>query len=75
MESAISENLTLKCGLQMKNRLVKAAMAEHMSDGDNLPTELHNRAYAEWGRGGWGMLLTGECHSMSHVVMNNALSL
>ncbi|RDH22372.1 FMN-linked oxidoreductase [Aspergillus niger ATCC 13496] len=59
MESAISEHLTLKCGLQMKNRLVKAAMAEHMSDSDNLPTELHNRAYAEWGRGGWGMLLTG----------------
>ncbi|GKZ40160.1 hypothetical protein AbraIFM66950_002728, partial [Aspergillus brasiliensis] len=59
MESAISETLTLKCGLQLKNRLVKAAMAEHMSDSDNLPTELHNRSYAEWGRGGWGMLLTG----------------
>ncbi|PWY80731.1 FMN binding oxidoreductase [Aspergillus sclerotioniger CBS 115572] len=59
MTSIISQNLTLKCGLQLENRLVKAAMAEHMADGNSLPTELHDRAYAEWGRGGWGMLLTG----------------
>ncbi|RAK95597.1 NADH:flavin oxidoreductase/NADH oxidase family protein [Aspergillus ibericus CBS 121593] len=59
MASVVSQKLTLNCGLQLENRLVKAAMAEHMADGNSLPTELHDRAYAEWGRGGWGMLLTG----------------
>ncbi|PGG97014.1 hypothetical protein AJ79_09374 [Helicocarpus griseus UAMH5409] len=59
MDSAISQPLTLKCGLQMKNRLVKAAMAEGMADKDNLPTVLHEGAYEQWGRGGWGMVLTG----------------
>ena len=60
MDSAISQPLTFQCGLQLKNRLAKSAMAEIMSGGDGLPTELHYQAYDEWGRGGWGMLVTGE---------------
>ncbi|KAH8705253.1 FMN binding oxidoreductase [Talaromyces proteolyticus] len=59
MDSAIAQPLTLKCGLELKNRLVKAAMAEMLGDKNGLPTETLNKVYAEWGRGGWGMILTG----------------
>ncbi|KAL2871274.1 oxidoreductase [Aspergillus lucknowensis] len=59
MDSTIAKPLTLKCGLQLKNRLVKAAMAECMADSSSLPTTLHNNLYKQWGDGGWGMILTG----------------
>ncbi|KAL2842022.1 oxidoreductase [Aspergillus pseudoustus] len=59
MESTIGKPLTLSCGLQLKNRLVKAAMAECMADDNALPTSLHNNLYRTWGEGGWGMILTG----------------
>ncbi|KAI0543235.1 NADH:flavin oxidoreductase/NADH oxidase [Xylaria digitata] len=42
----LSQPLTLKCGLTLPNRLVKAAMAECMADGYGIPS-------------GWGMLITG----------------
>jgi 2,4-dienoyl-CoA reductase-like NADH-dependent reductase (Old Yellow Enzyme family) len=59
MDSAIAQPLTLKCGLTLKNRLVKAAMAELMADKNGLPAEASDKIYAAWGRGEWGMVLTG----------------
>lgn len=65
MESTIAQPLKLKCGLELKNRLVKASMAENMSDPNGMPTELHNKVYTEWGEGGWGMVLTGKSLQLS----------
>lgn len=59
MDSTLVQPLKLKCGLVLKNRLVKAAMAECMADNSGLPTVKHNNIYREWGNGGWGMILTG----------------
>ncbi|RAO71051.1 uncharacterized protein BHQ10_007063 [Talaromyces amestolkiae] len=59
MDSTLAQPLKLKCGLVLKNRLVKAAMAECMADNSGLPTVKHNNIYREWGEGGWGMILTG----------------
>jgi 2,4-dienoyl-CoA reductase-like NADH-dependent reductase (Old Yellow Enzyme family) len=59
MESTIAKPLTLNCGLQLKNRLVKAALVECMADESNLPTDLHTNLYRQWAEGGWGMVLTG----------------
>ncbi|KAL4922588.1 FMN binding oxidoreductase [Aspergillus aurantiobrunneus] len=59
MESTIAQPVTLSCRLPLKNRLVKAAMAERMADHNAFPTALHNNVYREWGEGGWGMILTG----------------
>ena len=59
MASTIGQPLTLNCGLQLKNRLVKAAMAECMADNNSLPTSLHNNLYRTWGDSEWGMILTG----------------
>lgn len=55
----LSKPLTLKCGLTLPNRLVKAAMAEQMADGRNLPQDRFHRAYSKWADGGWGMIQTG----------------
>jgi 2,4-dienoyl-CoA reductase-like NADH-dependent reductase (Old Yellow Enzyme family) len=55
----ISKPLTLKCGLNLPNRLVKSAMAERMAGPEGLPHDAVYRAYSKWAEGGWGMILTG----------------
>lgn len=49
----------LPCGVTLPNRIVKAAMTEQLSDPHNAPTEELVRLYERWGRGGTGILLTG----------------
>ena len=55
----IAQPLTLKCGLTLPNRLVKAAMAEQIAGTNNLPDERMQAIYKRWAEGGWGMILTG----------------
>ena len=50
---------TLPCGVVVRNRIIKAAMTEQMSDADHRPTPELIRLYERWGRGGAGALLTG----------------
>ncbi|GME28585.1 hypothetical protein GTA08_BOTSDO12859 [Neofusicoccum parvum] len=59
MDLNIAKPLTLKCGLVLPNRLVKAAMAEHLSEKGCLPSQTLNAVYESWTDGGWGMVLTG----------------
>ncbi|KAH8706179.1 hypothetical protein BGZ61DRAFT_350161 [Ilyonectria robusta] len=59
MSSPISEPFTLKSGLVLPNRLVKASTAEGLADKKYLPTEALIGAYEAWADGGWGMVLTG----------------
>ncbi|KAM0281212.1 hypothetical protein ACHAQH_003643 [Verticillium albo-atrum] len=59
MDLQINTPLTLKCGLTLPNRLVKAAMTEQMADRTHLPTPSFLRAYEAWASGGWGLILTG----------------
>lgn len=56
---ALADPLTLRCGLQLPNRIVKAAMTEALADADNNPTPRLDRLYARWAAGGPGMILTG----------------
>lgn len=55
----ISQPLTLKSGLTLPNRLVKAAMAEQMAGKASVPTAEMRKTYQQWAEGGWGMILTG----------------
>ncbi|KAH6880023.1 NADH:flavin oxidoreductase/NADH oxidase [Thelonectria olida] len=55
----LAQPLTLKCGLTLPNRLVKAAMAENMADKLGLPTKSLISSYGPWADGGWGMIITG----------------
>jgi 2,4-dienoyl-CoA reductase-like NADH-dependent reductase (Old Yellow Enzyme family) len=56
--------LTLKSGVTLPNRLVKAAMAEQMSGSSHkfLPSPDFLALYRQWARAGWGMILTGVHH-------------
>ncbi|KAI9167973.1 NADH oxidase 3 [Paramyrothecium foliicola] len=54
-----AQPLTLKCGLTLPNRLIKAAMAETLANSDKGPNKKHLSLYGEWAKGGWGMVLTG----------------
>ena len=55
----INTELQLPCGVRLKNRLVKAAMTERISDGNSEPTVGHERLYADWAKTGAGLLITG----------------
>ena len=57
--SALTEPLTLPCGLRLENRLGRAAMTEGIAGPRNDPNERHVRLYAANARGGAGLVLTG----------------
>ena len=59
MSTTIASPLTLPCGLELPNRIVKAAMTERIADAANGVTERHVRLYKAWGEGGSGLHLTG----------------
>lgn len=46
-------------GQELGNRLAKAAMSEQLGDRRNRPTADLERLYERWGRGGTGLLITG----------------
>lgn len=59
MDLEIAKPFTLRCGLTLPNRLIKAAMTEQMADRNYLPGENFHAVYKKWSEGGWGMVITG----------------
>ncbi len=55
----INTEFTLPCGTVIKNRLVKAAMTERISNPNYEPTEGHELLYKQWAKTGAGILITG----------------
>ncbi|MBQ0734389.1 NADH:flavin oxidoreductase/NADH oxidase family protein [Aquimarina celericrescens] len=55
----ISTELKLPCGAILKNRLVKAAMTERISNRKYEPVKGHERLYEHWSNTGAGLLITG----------------
>jgi 2,4-dienoyl-CoA reductase-like NADH-dependent reductase (Old Yellow Enzyme family) len=51
--------ITLRCGLTLPNRLVKASMSENISTAQSLPDDKIQNVYRQWARGGWGLIITG----------------
>jgi len=51
--------LELPNGAVLANRIVKSAMSEALADAHNNPTQDLISAYAQWGRSGAGLLITG----------------
>ncbi|KAL5592129.1 hypothetical protein FOVSG1_011018 [Fusarium oxysporum f. sp. vasinfectum] len=58
MNSAANSQLRLRCGLVLKNRLVKTGMSEKMAQS-LLPSANHRALYKRWAQGGWAALITG----------------
>lgn len=59
MTNTINAALTLPSGVEIPNRLVKAAMTERLADPRNQVTDRLINLYKAWGEGGVGMQLTG----------------
>ncbi|MEM1148274.1 MAG: NADH:flavin oxidoreductase/NADH oxidase family protein [Pseudomonadota bacterium] len=59
MTIMINTPLTLSSGIELPNRLVKAAMTERLANPKNEVTERHIRLYKAWGEGGIGLQITG----------------
>lgn len=57
--AAVTDPLTLPCGVTLKNRLLKGAMSEALGTRDHAPRPELPLLYARWARGGTGLLLTG----------------
>ena len=55
----LDQHLTLPCGVQIKNRLCKAAMTEGLATAQGIPTEALQRLYSVWSDSGAGILLSG----------------
>lgn len=55
--NAINQPVRLPCGLELPNRLVKAAMAPCFSI-DGQPSSHHHRLYRQWSRDRFGLLIT-----------------
>ncbi|MFE4456474.1 NADH:flavin oxidoreductase/NADH oxidase family protein [Nocardia tengchongensis] len=55
----VGSPLTLPCGVTLPNRLAKAAMSEQLGEIDGAPSQTLTRLYSAWGRGGAGLLITG----------------
>jgi len=51
--------LTLSCGLEIPNRIAKAAMTEGLAEAAGHAGERIERAYRTWADGGSGLILTG----------------
>ncbi|MGW4243336.1 NADH:flavin oxidoreductase/NADH oxidase family protein [Nocardia sp. NPDC004722] len=56
---AVGSPLTLPCGVTLPNRLAKAAMSEQLGEINGAPSQTLTRLYSVWGRGGAGLLVTG----------------
>ncbi len=59
MNNVLSQTLSLPCGVELPNRLAKAAMTEGLATPDGVPTPALERLYGLWSDGGAGMLLSG----------------
>ncbi|WP_261664349.1 NADH:flavin oxidoreductase/NADH oxidase family protein [Deinococcus sp. Marseille-Q6407] len=57
--TAVTDPLTLPCGVSVKNRLVKGAMSEALGTRDHAPRPELPALYARWAEGGTAVLLTG----------------
>ncbi len=57
--TTLHDSLTLPCGQVLDNRLMKSAMSEVLGDKLHAPTPKLDQLYRTWGKGGYGLLVTG----------------
>lgn len=59
MTTTLKTPLALPCGVELPNRIAKAAMSEQLAHRDGTPSDKLRRLYAVWGGSGAGLLITG----------------
>lgn len=57
--TTLSDQLTLRCGQVLANRMMKSALSEGLADNTSAPDIRLERLYTRWGSGGYGLVVTG----------------
>ncbi|WP_395396434.1 NADH:flavin oxidoreductase/NADH oxidase family protein (plasmid) [Novosphingobium sp. BL-8A] len=65
---SLFSHLKLPNGTLIPNRIAKAAMEENMADADHTPSDALIRLYRAWGRGGAGLIITGNVMIDAHAM-------
>lgn len=66
--SLLFEPLRLPNGVEIANRIAKAAMEENLADADHAPSERLIRLYRTWAEGGAGLIITGNVMVDRHAL-------
>ena len=58
-KSSLLTPLKLPCGVEIKNRIAKAAMTERLADKNQVPAKDLCNLYGKWSDSGAGLLISG----------------
>lgn len=74
MSTTIADSFTLPNGLTIKNRIAKSALSEGIAEESGRPTEALFNLYERWGKGGAGILFSGNTMvDKNHLVNPNVM--
>ncbi len=72
--NVLKESFELPCGVSVKNRIAKSALSEGIAEKNGRPSEALFNLYERWGKGGAGILFTGNVMvDKDHLVNANVM--
>ena len=73
-ESPLNQSFKLPCGVIIPNRIAKSALSEGMAEPNGRPSTALFNLYERWGKGGAGILFTGNVMvDSAHLVNANVM--
>lgn len=57
--SVLDQPFNLPCGVSVRNRIAKSALSEGIAEKNGRPSEALFKLYERWGKGGAGIIFTG----------------
>ncbi len=70
----LNQPFQLPCGAEVPNRIAKSALSEGIAEADGRPSESLFNLYERWGKGGAGILFTGNVMvDKDHLVNANVM--
>lgn len=71
---ALNQPFTLPSGMIVKNRIAKSALSEGIAEANGRPSEALFNLYEQWGKGGAGILFSGNVMvDKAHLVNANVM--
>lgn len=71
---ALNQSFTLPSGMTVKNRIAKSALSEGIAEPNGRPSEALFNLYDQWGKGGAGILFSGNTMvDKAHLVNANVM--
>lgn len=70
----LNQSFVLPCGKSIPNRILKSALSEGIAEANGRPSEALFNLYDQWGKGGAGVLFTGNVMvDKDHLVNANVM--